>query len=267
MLMGTGNLTELTDADSSGVTALLRASARSSRSATCWSSMSARTRSARSRSTTRPPHHVCRAPRRARCRAAITPGCCRSTTASLSPQRSADIEALAAEVRDANFRIMTAEDGIHVFNGRGPRVAQDAFALFPGSASRQDGAHAFYLGAELTKAEIAWRLGKRYAQDEPLAWGVGGACSRRPTGRGWRKPGTRCERRRRSDRCRTSARRIVTTVDRRRQGPHRAARHHRREGRLGHRAVPAVDDARQSGRACRLPSPIIPTTCASSPAA
>ncbi|MGN6767095.1 MAG: DUF6513 domain-containing protein, partial [Rhizobiaceae bacterium] len=27
-------------------------------------------------------------------------------------------------------------------------------------------------GAELTKAEIAWRLGKRYAQDEPLSFGV-----------------------------------------------------------------------------------------------
>ncbi|MFZ3249117.1 MAG: dihydropteroate synthase, partial [Pseudolabrys sp.] len=29
----------------------------------------------------------------------------------------------------------------------------------------------FYLGAELSKAEIAWRLGKRYIQDEPLDWG------------------------------------------------------------------------------------------------
>jgi hypothetical protein len=34
-----------------------------------------------------------------------------------------------------------------------------------------DGGHAFYLGAELAKAEIAWRLGKRYVQDEPLDWG------------------------------------------------------------------------------------------------
>ena len=34
-----------------------------------------------------------------------------------------------------------------------------------------DGAHAFYLGSELTKAEIAFQLGKRYAQDEPLDWG------------------------------------------------------------------------------------------------
>ncbi|MGH6799203.1 MAG: DUF4346 domain-containing protein, partial [Roseiarcus sp.] len=36
-----------------------------------------------------------------------------------------------------------------------------------------DGAHAFYLGAELAKAEIAFALGKRYAQDQPLDWGRG----------------------------------------------------------------------------------------------
>ena len=34
-----------------------------------------------------------------------------------------------------------------------------------------DGPHAFYLGTELMKAEIAWLLGKRYIQDEPLDWG------------------------------------------------------------------------------------------------
>ena len=66
----------------------------------------------------------------------------------------------------------TAEDGIHVFNGRQHRVATDAFSLFDGLGVEKDGAHAFYLGAELTKAEIAWRLGKRYAQDEPLSCGV-----------------------------------------------------------------------------------------------
>ena len=36
----------------------------------------------------------------------------------------------------------------------------------------KDGAHAFYLGVELAKAEIARALGKRYAQDKPLDWGV-----------------------------------------------------------------------------------------------
>ena len=37
MLMGTGNLTELTDADSSGVTALLLGICSELGSATCWS--------------------------------------------------------------------------------------------------------------------------------------------------------------------------------------------------------------------------------------
>jgi hypothetical protein len=53
-------------------------------------------------------------------------------------------------------------------------VAQDALSLFPklGVDVEKDGAHAFYLGTELAKAEIAFRLAKRYAQDEPLDWGV-----------------------------------------------------------------------------------------------
>ena len=44
-------------------------------------------------------------------------------------------------------------------------------AFFPDLDVTSDGAHAFYLGAELAKAETAWRLGKRYVQDEALDWG------------------------------------------------------------------------------------------------
>ena len=36
----------------------------------------------------------------------------------------------------------------------------------------EDAAHAFYLGVELARAQIAWQLGKRYAQDEELHWGA-----------------------------------------------------------------------------------------------
>jgi hypothetical protein len=87
------------------------------------------------------------------------------------PLAREEIAGLAAEVRDANFRIMTAEDGIHVFNRDGHHIARDAFSLYPKLGVEADGAHAFYLGAELAKAEIAFALGKRYAQDEPLDWG------------------------------------------------------------------------------------------------
>ena len=51
-------------------------------------------------------------------------------------------------------------------------MAADPFTLFPDLKVEQDGGHAFYLGVELARAEIAWRLGKRYAQDSPLDWGV-----------------------------------------------------------------------------------------------
>ena len=44
-------------------------------------------------------------------------------------------------------------------------------ALFAELGVEHDGPHAFYLGTELMKAEIAWRLGKRYARILPLDWG------------------------------------------------------------------------------------------------
>ncbi|HEU4708334.1 MAG TPA: dihydropteroate synthase, partial [Methylophilaceae bacterium] len=34
-----------------------------------------------------------------------------------------------------------------------------------------DASHAFYLGVELARAQIAWQLRKRYRQDEELQWG------------------------------------------------------------------------------------------------
>jgi len=88
------------------------------------------------------------------------------------PTKPEEVAELARAVRDANFRIEVCEDGIHIYNRDGHHVAADALSLFPKLGVGADGAHAFYLGTELMKAEIAFRLGKRYAQDEPLDWGV-----------------------------------------------------------------------------------------------
>jgi hypothetical protein len=71
-----------------------------------------------------------------------------------------------------NFRIETAADGLHIYNRNGHHVATDPFKLFDKLNVESDGAHAFYLGYELAKAEIAFALGKRFAQDNPLDWGV-----------------------------------------------------------------------------------------------
>lgn len=83
---------------------------------------------------------------------------------------AAEIAETAAQIRDANFRIEIAPDGIHIYNRDQHRVAQRAMDLFPNLGVESDGAHAFYLGVELARAEIAFRLGKRYSQDEDLDW-------------------------------------------------------------------------------------------------
>ena len=172
LLMGTGNLTELTDADSAGVTATLLG--------ICSELVIGNVL------IVNVSPHTCRTVEehdlaRRIMFAAKSDGALprdydsgllqvhdrKPFTASLE-----EIEALARDVRDTNFRITTAPDGVHIFNSRGHFVARDAFELFPKLGVETDGAHAFYLGAELMKAEIAWRLRKRYAQDEPLSWGV-----------------------------------------------------------------------------------------------
>jgi dihydropteroate synthase-like protein len=88
------------------------------------------------------------------------------------PNSAEEILENAAAVSDPNFRIEIAEDGIHVYNRDGHHLAGDPFELFPKLGVERDGSHAFYLGVELARAQIAWQLGKRYAQDNELRWGV-----------------------------------------------------------------------------------------------
>jgi dihydropteroate synthase-like protein len=173
MMMGTGNLTELTEADSVGVTAVLLglcSELRIDNVLTVQVSPHTR-RTIEEHDTARRLMHA----------ASIDSALPKGYDAGLLqlhdrapfPATSEDLAALATEVRDTGFRIATAEDGIHIFNRDGHHVARDAFSLFPKLGVETDGAHGFYLGAELAKAEIAYALGKRYAQDEPLDWGCG----------------------------------------------------------------------------------------------
>lgn len=87
------------------------------------------------------------------------------------PYTDEEIRDLALQIRDPSYRIQAGREGIHIFNRDGCRTATDPFALFPGLGVEQDGGHAFYLGVELCRAQIAWQLGKRYTQDEALSWG------------------------------------------------------------------------------------------------
>ena len=172
MLMGTGNLTELTDADTTGITAVLLGIA----SELNIKNVLVVQVSPHTRRTVEEHDLARRVMYASRAEQDLPKDYADGLLALHSrrpfPQSVEEIEEAAREVRDKNFRIEIAEDGIHVYNRDGHHVAQDAFDLFPKLGVEKDGAHAFYLGAELARAETAWRLGKRYAQDEPLDWGV-----------------------------------------------------------------------------------------------
>jgi len=170
ILMGTGNLTELTDADSVGVTAALLGIC----SELFIHNLLVVQVSPHTRRTIQE-HDATRRLMFAAREDASLPKDYGSALLSLHdrkpfPNTPSEIGEVAAQVKDANFRIEIAEDGIHVYNRDGHRVAQDAMSLFASLGVDNDGPHAFYLGTELMKAEIAWRLGKRYAQDSPLDW-------------------------------------------------------------------------------------------------
>lgn len=171
MMMGTGNLTELTEADSLGVTALLvgMCSELTIRNVLIVQVSNHTRRTVEEHDAARRIMYAAKAD------AALPKGYGRELLALHDKrpfvQTPDEIAAQAADVRDPNYRIAVAEDGIHVFNRDIHKTGTDAMAFFPDLGVESDGAHAFYLGGELTKAETAFRLGKRYVQDEPLDWG------------------------------------------------------------------------------------------------
>lgn len=82
----------------------------------------------------------------------------------------ADLHRMQQRVRDRNWRIFTGEGQIHVFNNERFVSGTDPEEIFS-RLDVQDGPHAFYLGQELERAALAVRLGKRYTQENPLDWG------------------------------------------------------------------------------------------------
>jgi len=172
MLLGTGNLTELTDADTTGITAVLLgiASELHIRNVLVVQVSPHTRRTVEEHDLARRIMYASRAdhdlPKD------YASGLLALHSRRPFPQTPEEIAESVAEVRDKNFRIEIAEDGIHIYNRNGHHITQDVFDLYPKLDIEKNGAHAFYLGVELAKAEIAWRLAKRYTQDEPLDWGV-----------------------------------------------------------------------------------------------
>ncbi len=87
------------------------------------------------------------------------------------PYSTKELKEMWSNVKDKNYRIYVNKDGIHVFNNKKFYTEQDAAEFYQHLDIKNDDGHAYYLGMELARAEIAFLLGKRYDQDEILKWG------------------------------------------------------------------------------------------------
>lgn len=170
MLMGIGNLTELTAADTTGVNALLIAICQELGIRTVlttevigWARGSVReidvARRLMYHAVTRHtiPKHV---------------------DDRLVTIKDPEVHAFTAEeltrieasVTDSNFRIFTDDRGIVVFNDERRVHGTDIQSIFA-QLDVDEPTHAFYLGKELARAGIAFALGKTYRQEGALRWG------------------------------------------------------------------------------------------------
>jgi dihydropteroate synthase-like protein len=171
IMMGVGNITELTHADTVGMNALLLGIcselninqilatevSQHARCAVKEADKARRIMLAAKEQETLPKH--------------IDPSLMALHEASPFPYTQDEIKELASQITDPSYRIQTSSEGVHLFNRDGLHTGTDPFDFYPELKVDNDPGHAFYLGVELARAEIAWQLGKRFNQDQPLAWG------------------------------------------------------------------------------------------------
>jgi len=170
MLMGIGNLTELTAADSTGVNAVLIAVCQElgvrsvlTTEVIPWARGSVREIDVARRLM----HHAVS-------QRTIPKGVDDRLVTIKDPAiltySEEELRALQREITDPNFRIFADADGITVLNNerfiRGTNI-QEIF----GQLEVDEATHAFYLGKELARASLAVTLGKTYRQEGSLSWG------------------------------------------------------------------------------------------------
>ncbi|MEI7699213.1 MAG: DUF6513 domain-containing protein [Planctomycetia bacterium] len=184
MMMGVGNVTELTEVDSAGVNMVLAAVCEDlgiqsilTTQVINW----CRTAVAEFDAARRLVHYAVAA--------RTIPKHLNSALVMLRDSRlrqmsDAALRAVAGSLRDPNYRIYAEQGEVHLMNGDGYWHGSSAFVLFEDAmrkakelrpASGVSAEHAFYLGYELARAEVALLAGKQYVQDEPMNFGLLGA--------------------------------------------------------------------------------------------
>ena len=189
IMMGTGNVTELTDADTTGITAILFGFiSELNIQAILTTEVSPHARSA-VREADLARRIMFAGKQDGRLPRGYHKGLMALRERKPFPYTPQEIAETAKAIRDPSFRIQISEQGIHIFNRDGMHIAVDPFELFPELGVEQDASHAFYLGVELARAQIAWQLGKRYLQDNELDWGCAVAVKDTDLDTGYKAPG------------------------------------------------------------------------------
>lgn len=175
MMMGIGNLTELTDVDSSGVNVVLLAICEELKIGSVlttqvinWARSSVRECDLARRLV----HHAIQ---RRVLPKHVEPNLVMLRDEKLYEQGEPQLKLLADQLKDPNFRIFAEDGKLHVMNGSVHLTETDPYWLFEklwqAHPDNLDASHSFYLGYELAKAVTALTLGKQYRQDEALDWG------------------------------------------------------------------------------------------------
>ena len=172
IMMGIGNLTELTDADTTGINAILFGIiSELNINAVLATSVSAHAVNAIAEADIARRVNY-RAKQDDRLPRGYSNGLLGLHDRKPFSYNAAEIAEFAVQIKDPSFRIMVSDAGVHVYNRDGLLQELDPYAFYPNLGVENDASHAFYLGVELARAQIAYQLKKRYVQDEELNWGV-----------------------------------------------------------------------------------------------
>ncbi len=170
MIMGVGNLTELTDVDSAGVNTILvglcqelRIQSVLTTAVINWAQSSVKELDLARRLT----HHAVKEhtlPKH------LEPRLVALRDPKVVEFGTENLVELQRRIRDPNWRIFAEGGMIHALNNKSFLSDPDPFVLFD-QMRVTDASHAFYLGYELMKAKTALTLSKSYRQDQALEWG------------------------------------------------------------------------------------------------
>jgi dihydropteroate synthase len=171
LLMGIGNLTELTEADTTGVTALLIGFCQEVGIGAVLTTEVIGWAQGAVRATVLAAQMMHLAQRQARPPKHIDSGLVTSRDESMRAPSEEELRAMQSQISDSNYRLFADREWLYAFNGDRFIREENMYAVFD-QLDVADPTHAFYLGKELMKATIARGLRKSYRQEGPLDWGL-----------------------------------------------------------------------------------------------